>query len=477
MNINPRQTRSGNPRTWRAVRPLACAALAIVCCTSTGRAQTFTWQGGSGNWFDNANWNDPAVTWTNGANRQAILQGTPGTINLGGQQPTTFIAGSVNATTPSGGIQINSSGTWALTSGTIRNSTWVFGQGLSGIAATLTLDDIVLTGTNSVNFLRPNAGGNTGTVVIENLAGSQAAEMVFWGGMTMRTNANTNLGGIGGLDFKDTVTFVADAPLTFNGLVKAAQVTYNVDSHAVRFGSMSYLGGSATRGITVNGSGTLSIGTWNAAGTTGTTVWTKSGTGTLAVDTLNNTGTNGVINNFNVSQGRMLFNGTSTNLGTVSVLSGATVGGLGSIGFSGTNVLSVAAGGFMTADIANGFDILGGLTLGTTGNGVQLFLTGTLPSANSTFLSYSGGLTGAFSKIRYGGTELQLGQPSEALGGGFVDVSGNSLVYLAVVPEPATLGMLAAGGTVLVVHHLRRRRRGAAAANGAGPAPGSAHRS
>jgi hypothetical protein len=472
----------------RAPRLLAraglSAALAVVCVASTAQAQTFIWQGGDGNWFDNANWNDPAEPWTSGTNRQAILQGTAGTIDLGGQEPTTFLVGSNNATTPNGGIQINSSGTWALTSGTINNRNWVFGQGLTGVNATLRLDDIVLTNTASFSFLR--AAGNTGTVVLENLANSQVPELVFWGGMTLHTNASTNLGSIGGLDFKDGTTFIADAPLTLPGLVKSANVTYDVNDR-VRFGSMAYQGGSITRTITVAGSGTLSIGTWNVVGTaaSGSATWTKSGTGTLEVDTLNNTSSGGTINRFNVNQGRMLFNGTSTNLGTVSVSSGATVGGIGSIGFSGTNSLSVAAGGFMTADMtAGGLDILGTLALAQTGTGVTLRLDGLLPTTGTTtLLSWTSLLdSGTFRTITYDtGTGLATLTPDLAdpvLNGGRVSYTAvpNSIVFIAV-PEPATICLLAGGAALLGGREIRRRRRRRSdPADRGGPPPGRSPR-
>jgi len=477
----------------RAPRLLAraglSAALAVACVASTAQAQaitTFIWQGGSGNWFDNANWNDPAVTWTSGSTRKAILQGTPGTINLGGQQPTTFAAGSAAVNTADGGIQINSSGSWTLKSGTIRNDNYVFGQGLTGISGTLTLDDIVLSGTRSISFLRgPTANGNTGTIVFENLAGSEASRLNFYAGLTMRVNAKTNMGGIGSLNLAGA-TLTADAPFTFNGLVDINDPILNVNSHTVHLGTMQYGSGSVQRTLFVNGSGTLSVGTFNTAAS-GTTTWRKFGTtSTLAVGTLNATTNDGLINNnFTVSEGRMLFNGTSTNLGTVAVSSGATVGGVGSIGFSGTSVLSVAAGGFMTADMtAGGLDIAGTLALTQTGAGVVLRLGGLLPTTGTTtLLSWTSLLdSGTFRTITYDtGTGLATLTPDLAdpvLDGGMVSYTAvpNSIVFIAV-PEPATICLLAGGAALLGGREIRhRRRRRSDPADRGGPPPGRSPR-
>lgn len=441
----------------RSLKIVAVATLLAASLSGTASAQALqTWLGGSGNWFGNPNWmssSGSGINWVNTSGAGATFAGTPGTINLSGSAPTTFNGTSGSA---ANAMRFLSAGTWTLQSGTIAGRYWSFGT-TSAINVTLELDGIALTNANDATFT--GYGGSTGEVVLKSLAGSTTPLLQGNAGSLFSVGTTTNFGSIN--LFNPTVGFKATGNVTFSGTLRPNTYTFESNGYTFSSAAVANGGNSTNRTLTITGTGGITTGTFFASAQPATThsVWTKAGTGFLKVDTLVTSGTQ----DFNVSAGSMLFNGTSSSLGNLNLTSG-TLGGAGAIGFASGKLLTASAGSFFTANMTNGgLDILGSLSLSQTGAGVELLLSGLLPtSGTTTLMSWTTLTSGSFSKIRYNGTEVTPGVASGTLDGGQVAYTPTSIQFIAAipVPEPATMALLASGGAAILGHRLRRRRRG-----------------
>jgi autotransporter-associated beta strand protein len=202
-----------------------------------------------------------------------------------------------------------------------------------------------------------------------------------------------------------------------------------------------FLGNSAgTRAITVNGAHEIS------GAITGTLRGLdKQGSGTLRLSGANTFG--GPIN---VTAGTLLLDGSNATLDLVTVLSGAAVGGSGSIGgslafsdgakfvFSLTDTLTV--NGASVTFGSNGFGIADLIGLDSSvANGTYTIINGTA-DINTTFLNNLGE-----------SNKFDLGDDK------FAYFTTGSL-QVNVVPEPSTWALVLLAGGGWLVHRLRRRR-------------------
>jgi len=444
-------------------RVAAAVILGTLLLPAAAQAQTlYTWNGGSSNWFSNANWSGtsgPSITWNNAApSPRAFFTAGSGTLNLNGSVALS------TAGTGTAGMNFLQSGTWTLSSGSIRGNTWAFGASGSSTIQ-LTLDDVVLVATTQASMIALNS--SQVEVVLGNLAGSTTPLLAApVGAVRFTVGADTNFGSI--RQFRPTqangggFSATGNTPF-FSGTLGIAQYTFESNGYTFSAATLANFSGSLTRTLTINGTGGIASGTFLASNGATHTAWTKAGTGFLSVDSLVTSGTQ----DFIVSAGSMLFNGTSTNLGNVNVRSGAILGGTGSLGFAAGKVLTGSAGSIFTADMtAGGLDIAGTLALAQGGSGVTLRLSGLLPTTGTTTLmSWTTLSTGSFATITYdtgtGLATLTPGLASPVLDGGMVSYTAvpNAIVFIPV-PEPTTVGLLAGGAALLGGREIRRRRRG-----------------
>ena len=444
-------------------RPIARAGFAVIVAAvllpAVAQAQTlYTWGGGNGTWFTDLNWStsgSTGIVWNNAApSPRAFFTAGSGTLTVNGN-----VALSTNTGTTQAGMNFLGNGTWTLTSGSIRGNNWAFGASGSSTIK-LTLDNVALLGPVQASLNAYNS--SQVEVVLGNLASSTTPLLtVATGAIKLTVGSDTNLGSIrevrptqnagGGLSATGNTPF-------YSGTVGLAAYTFESNGYTFSAATLANFTGSATRTLTITGTGGIAAGTLLASNGATHTVWTKAGTGFLSVDRLVTTGTQ----DFIVSAGSMFFNGTSGTLGNLNVASGATLGGTGSLGFAAGKVLTGSAGSFFTADMtAGGLDIAGTLNLATTGSGVTLRLSGLLPtSGTTTLMSWTSLQSGSFTRITYNDTEVFPDIATPTLAGGRVSYTAvpNAIVFIAV-PEPATVCLLA-GGAALVGSHVVRRRRG-----------------
>lgn len=441
----------------RVARISAVAAVLVVALSGTASAQyNQTWLGGSGNWFGNPNWGSPAgspANWQTGqTNVRAAFSGAAGTINLGGSTPATLstASGTLNAA-----MRFLTGGNWKLTTGTLNARYWAMGA-VSQATISLELDGIALTNPTDTTFTPYNASAVE--VVLGNLANSTTPSLAATassGTATFTMGAATNFGSI--REFNPTMGFATTANVTFSGTLRPGQYTFNSNGYRFTVGTVANGGNSTARVLTITGTGGITTGTFFASAQPATThtVWTKAGAGYLQLSTLVASGTQ----DFSVSAGSMIMDGTSSNLGNLTLASGATLGGTGAIGFAAGKVLTGSAGSFFTADTTSGgLDITGSLSLAQGGSGVELLLSGLLPNTGTTTLmSWTSLTSGSFAKIRYNGVEVTPGVPTPTLNNGQVAYTSTSIQFIAV-PEPATVALLVGGAVVLGGREWRRRR-------------------
>jgi hypothetical protein len=439
-------------------RVVSAGMVAAALLPAVAQAQTlFTWNGGSGNWFSNTNWSGtsgPSIVWDNPApSPRAFFTAGSGTLTVNGNVALS------ESGTAAAGMNFLQSGTWTLSSGSIRGDTWAFGTSGSSTIR-LTLDNVALLGKTQASMNALNS--SQVEVVLGNLASSTTPLLnAPLGAVRFTVGADTNFGSI--RTFRPTQAagggFSATGNTVFSsGTLGIAQYTFDSNGYTFSAATLSNFSGSGTRDLTITGTGGIAAGTLLASNGAVHTVWTKAGSGFLSVDSLVTSGTQ----NFIVSAGSMLFNGSSTNLGNVNVRSGAIIGGTGSLGFAADRVLTGSAGSIFTADMtAGGLDIQGTLALTGTGSGVTLRLSGLLPTTGTTTLmSWSTLSTGSFTRITYNDIEVFPDIATPTLGGGMVSYTAvpNSIVFIPV-PEPATICLLAGGAALLGGHVIRRRHR------------------
>jgi hypothetical protein len=433
-------------------RVVSAGMVAAALLPAVAHAQIQTWGGGSGNWFGNANWSSSAgsgLVWTSTTPRAFFTAGS-GTLTLNGSVTLDTSSSGTNSSGSGSGMNFLQSGTWTLSSGTVLGRAWALGASGSSTIK-LTLDNVALNAATEATFSAFNT--SQVEIVLGNLANSTTPLLSTPAGpVSFTVGADTNFGSI--KTFRPNQVTGAGFSATgnnpfFSGTLAASAFTFTSNGHTFSAATVANVTNSPVRTLTITGTGGIAAGTFLASSASGThTVWTKAGTGFLSMDSLVTTGTQ----DFIVSAGSMLFNGTSTDLGNVNVASGAILGGTGSLSFAAGKVVTGSAGSIFTADMtAGGLDIAGTLALAQTGSGVTLRLSGLLPtSGTTTLMSWTTLSTGSFTRITYNDTEVFPDIATPTLGGGKVSYNTveNAIVFIAV-PEPAAVCLLAGGAALL----------------------------
>ncbi|HEY3838612.1 MAG TPA: autotransporter-associated beta strand repeat-containing protein, partial [Bryobacteraceae bacterium] len=381
--------------------------------------------------------------------------GSAGTYNLsGGTLSTSSVFGNAGNSTfnfNGGTLQATAANTGflsALTRSNVRNAGAVFDTNGFNVTVSQVLshsdlgslnNTAVVTG-GGTGYLAPpivtvSGGGGYGATATAVVAGGSVTNVILSGGSNYTSTPALTFSGGGGTGAGATALFTPD--------------------------------NSTDGGLAKNGSGTLTL-----AGASTYTGVTNINAGNLRVD---NTA------------------GSATGTGTVLVNSNATVGGTGTI--AGPTVVGPNAGAIATLDPGNGapgrltfssslaitpnarFNVkIGGTTAGTTYD--QVRVGGALTLLGNLNVNLTGGFVPSVGQTFYilddTGTASPTGTFANAPGGIYTDSTGTVYtvtyashdpadmsnsdlndVSLTVVPEPASLGLLALGSLCL----LARRRR------------------
>jgi autotransporter-associated beta strand protein len=417
--------------------------------------------------------------------------GGPLTVNIGGSSAPLVWAGTGDFLKPDDGITPQTlylGSAWANNVTTFQNPidlnaavrTIYVNQGVGGDSATMSG---ALTGTGSSGLLKNGAG----TLALSNAANSYAgATTVRAGNLVAGANAPTSGNGAFGNSSGGAIA-VGDASTggTDNlGLLINGAFTVGRNVTVGNYGNVVTLGGTNTSGTaTFGGTVALSKNVNLTAASGGTVTFsnaisgstygvTKVGNGTVVL-----TGTNSYTGATTVKAGVLFVNTLLSSTSGVTVESGATLGGTGTISAPVTDQAGafIAPGasigtltlsqsftlhGEMDAEIqwtpTSTSDVLavtgGNLVLDSSNSVLNVIgdLAGAPPFTEYTIATVSGGgtVTGTFKTVKNNGTE---GLPP------MWTVQYNT-TSIKVIPEPATMALLGLGAVAML---FGRRRRNA----------------
>jgi len=515
FNYQPPKTM--NIQSFNPVVRAAVCCIALFLVSSHLNAQTvFTWSGnGSGDlWSTGANWvggnPPPAATHIElvfGASSKLAIEND--IANLG----------TLNTTQNANMNFTSSAGAYELSGTQIRKGPLTIQTGAAGITINLPLE-ISNSGSGGANFIINNTELNTINGVISgtltqgiNKQGTGTLELTADNTFTGNTNIQmgtlrvTKIGNAtvaGNLGTSSTIQIGNNndtGTLDYRGTGESTnrQVQIGSGTTGVRVGSAIILS---------NGSGALTFSntTFNALNggdgpaRTLTLGGANDGVNTIAGAILDNNasagkiisvikqdsgqwilgGNNTYTGNTTVSAGTLLINGNQTSAtGAVSVAAGATLGGNGTVG--GATVINgiLAPGNSIgTLSINNNvtwnfntdnewvFELgSAGSTMLSPGTSDRLSITGNFVKGTGTSFTFDFDGTGAagwYQLISWTGTgssfdvsNFQATNLAGSLTGDFFLESDG--LYLQVIPEPASLGLLAMGLGLMVL--LKRRQR------------------
>jgi autotransporter-associated beta strand protein len=357
----------------------------------------------------------------------------------------------------------------------------------------LTFGGGIVLGANALTFNSVNSG-SVQTVQTTAISGTNGSVVKTGSGIL---NLNVASSYTGGTTLNAGTISVGNATAlgSTSGQLTVNGGTLNLNNNSVTVGNLSGTGGIISGGS--SGSRTLTIGQGDFGGgnfqgsitngTGGTTALTKNGTGSITLS-----GNNTYSGTTTVSGGTLLVNNTSgsgTGSGNVAVNTGGTLGGSGII----SGLVSINAGGFLAPGNSPGQLTVGGLTLNGTSTTTMelggttlgsLYDNVTITTADS--LTYGGNLTvvdfgaydmdaapftydlfsftgttsGNFSNVFVNSVSLSNSGGNWTGTNGGVNYSFSQStgdLVISVVPEPATIAILASG--VAVGGYLQSRRR------------------
>lgn len=305
--------------------------------------------------------------------------------------------------------------------------------------------------TNTAGYSAGGSGTTSLTKLLWNLADTVNNPIVLYSKYSPTLLVNTVT--LGGQHTSGTLTFAGDVtlgysdgtsnltaatggPVDFTGLIKPGSGVLNSGIVKVGLGTVKF---SRAAGNTYNGGTTITVGTLLVNNTSGS----GTGTGAVAVQIGATLGGSGFISGGVTSTGGILAPGNSP--GTL------TVGGLT---LDGTSVLSYeldANDQTIGSGINDLIQVNGNLTLDGTFNLDAIIGGSQLAAGSYRLINYTGSLTDNTLDL---GTGLPLGYTYN------IDTATSGQVNLVVIiPEPATLALLAMGGLMMVNFRGRGHRR------------------
>lgn len=423
----------------RIKKSLLMSAAAIALFATKANAAIFTLDSNDGTTWDTTNtfWNGATSTWVNDGTNIANFIGTGNTINLTQNISAQGVAISATGYTIAPGaftLTVGSAGVSASESATVNTFAINASQVIDASAGK----------TLSVGAISDAAGGTltktgsgtlslTGNSTFAGLFTISAGTVQYAGNNALGSNAVTVSGGTLDIQgFSDTVgavtlnsgSIIGAGTLTGTSYsLKGGTVSANLGtgSMTVDTGTTTLSGNSASTAVTINSSGTLTLGAANRLDNSATV--TVASTGTLYTNGFNDT-----IGTLNLSGGSI--NGAGTITATTYNSTGGTINAnLGAGDFnvtSGTTTLNgtsastnvAISGGTLTLGAANRLD--NSATVTVSGGSLNL---GANNDTIGTFNMSSGSLdgTGTLTATNYG---LSGGTVNAKLGAGAVDVSG-----------------------------------------------------
>lgn len=480
-------------------RALRCAALigtALVPVLAPGLAHASDWTGGTGDWFDGANWSAGVP----GAGDNAIIDnagtaliGVPGALSTNGLIGAT--AGN------SGAVEVNGGGTWALSvnlivgsfgtgtleiagGGTVNNDRGNIGGGTTGVGfvtvdgagSAWTNSDFLFVGVDGQGTLDITGGGAVGNpfAAIGRNTGSIGTVNVDGAGSTWISSSFLNVGE----DGDGTLNITGGGTVTANGEIDIGYATGAIGLVTVD-GENSSLTANDPLGVGVQGTGTLDISDGGVVeNTLGIIGNDAGGVGTVTVDGAGATWTNSeelVVGfagdgSLGIAGGGAVAN-TDGFIGYFAGSTGAVaVSGTGStwtgsslvLGNEGTGTLTVADagevevnGGAGTVAVASALGSTGTVNIGAAA-GDAAAAAGTLDAAALAFGSGTGTLVFNHTGTAYDFDPVISGTGAIDHRAGFTTLTGDSSAFAGTTSlQGGALvvdGQL--GGTLNVVNAL-----------------------
>ena len=480
-------------------RALRCAALigtALVPVLAPGLAHASDWTGGTGDWFDGANWSagvPGAGDNANIGNAGTAVIGVPGALSTNG-----LIGGTAGT---SGAVEVNGGGTWALSfnllvgslgtgtleiagGGTVNNDRGNIGAGTTGVGfvtvdgagSAWTNSDFLFVGFDGQGTLDITGGGAVGntSAAIGRNTGSIGTVNVDGAGSTWISSGSLEVGEAG----NGTLNITGGGAVTANGVIDIGYATGAIGLVTVD-GENSSLTANDTLLVGGQGTGTLDISDGGVVENTfGGLGSDAGGAGTVTVDGPDATWTNS----------EQLFVGLAGD-GTLRITDGGAVantdgfvgysaGGTGAVAVSGTGstwtgsslVLGNEGTGTLTVADAGEVEVNGGAgtvtvasALGSTGTvnigaaaGDAAAAAGVLDAAALDFGSGTGTLVFNHTGTGYDFDPVISGTGAIDHRAGFTTLTGDSSAFAGTTSlQGGTLvvdGQL--GGTLNVVNAL-----------------------
>jgi autotransporter-associated beta strand protein len=408
----------------------------------------FVWSAGTGNWTTAGGWTIGTAPTTN--NNWIVMSGAGGNVN---NNAVTAVQGLSFASNASGSYSLSGNAMTVGADGITNNSSRVqtvssdltlgASQTFNAASGALSFDGTINAGNNTLSV-----SGNNAVTINGAISGTGASLAKSGSGNLTLGGANTYSGG----------TTISAGRLIGTSSSLQGAVTNNA---ALEFAQSS----NGTYSGNINGSGSF----------------TKSGTGTLTL-----TGNNTYTGATTVSTGKLVING-NVSASSTSVSSGATLGGIGTVG-----PLTIQSGGIVapgnspgiltvngnytqagqyTAEIAgttagSGYDQINVLgTVDISGGSLVTAFSGSYAKNDLLFILLNDGtdaINGTFAGYAQGATVASYGymdwQISYTANSATNQFTGGNDIALMAIPEPSSCTVAGIGLAMLLGRRSRSRK-------------------